>query len=212
MTNPGLSNYTRARIPSRSQHVTLDRAWHSNNRKKLLTKEKEKEKEKEKVASSPSSPHRLLILLPSSFVDAMISAPASQALLARTALRSIRTTASHTRLASVILVTASNHGIRSFSASVLHRQAAVVDTPSSSSPSSSSSTTTTTTTTPDSAADIDDAPIETTKTDFPVTTMGRKKRNKRTITAHDKARFLSKWGWFEPDTPPAKRLSSLIGS
>ncbi|KAJ1034746.1 hypothetical protein NDA13_001001 [Ustilago tritici] len=140
----------------------------------------------------------------------MISAPASQALLARTALRSIRTTASHTRLASAILVTASIHGIRSFSASVLHRQAAVVDTPSSSSSSSSSSSTITTT--PDSAADIDDAPIKTTKTDFPVTTMGRKKRNKRTITARDKARFLSKWGWFDPDTPLAKRLSSLIGS
>ncbi|UTT89590.1 hypothetical protein NDA17_001234 [Ustilago hordei] len=136
----------------------------------------------------------------------MISAPASKALLARTALRSICTTASHTRLASAILVTASNHGIRSFSASVLHRQAAVVDTPSSSSSSSSS------TTTPDSTADIDDAPIETTKTDFPVTTMGRKKRNKQTITGDDKARLLFKWGWFKPDMPSAKRSSSPKGS
>ncbi|KAJ1023156.1 hypothetical protein NDA16_003309 [Ustilago loliicola] len=125
----------------------------------------------------------------------MISASSSQALLARTALRGVRTAAAVTsgaRIASAALV-ASTNASRRFSVSSIPRQAAVVDTPANT-----------------AAADADaDAPVTITNTDFPVTTLGRKKRN-RPITVADKAKFLVKWAWFEPDSSESKQLFQFI--
>ncbi len=122
----------------------------------------------------------------------MISAPSSQALLARTALRGATTTTCKSaatarpfaRTASIAAAkTASQHSTRSFSVSALPRQAVEAD--------------------PSTQTADDIAAPTSTLANLP--TSGRKKRGKPTTDA-DKAKLLLKWGWFEPDSRDVRRL------
>lgn len=120
----------------------------------------------------------------------MISAPSSQALLARTTLRGLRTAApSSPRIASAALVVT-----RSFTISSIPRQADVVDAPAA-----------------NAAAAAVEPPIAITNTDFPVTTTGRKKRsNNKSITVADKVKSLIRWAWFQPGSSEAETLVNFI--
>ncbi len=120
----------------------------------------------------------------------MISAaPASQALLARSALRTAATasrvaTAIAAKSARTSTTTASaavSYASRSYTASAVQRQAAAVEVPTVV------------------------APAALTPTN------GRKRRNgSKPTTESDKAKLLLKWGWFEPGAPEIKQLATAL--
>ncbi|TKY89622.1 hypothetical protein EX895_001407 [Sporisorium graminicola] len=136
----------------------------------------------------------------------MISAPSSQAVLARTAFRGVaaasRVAAATARPVARTATIASNSAIasqqssRSFGVSAANRQAVEASVPT---PSSADV---------DASADIDfDADFDAAKLGELVTlpTSGRKTRGKPTTDA-DKAKLLLKWGWFEPNAPEIREL------
>lgn len=129
----------------------------------------------------------------------MISVPSSQALLARTALRGVRTApvSSPRIIASAALVAS-----RSFTVSSIPRQADLVDTPTNATP--------TVTTAGALDAAVVETPVAITNTDLPVTTSGRKKRNNKSITLADKVKSLIRWAWFEPSSAEAEKLINFI--
>ncbi|CDW98634.1 hypothetical protein [Sporisorium scitamineum] len=137
----------------------------------------------------------------------MISAPSSQALIARTAFRgaaaasrvaaaTARPVARTAKIASNSAA-ASTQSSRSFVASAAPRQAfeASIPTPAADA---------------DAAVDVDadiDADVDIAKffDSLTLPTSGRKVRGKPATDA-DRAKLLLKWGWFEPDAPEIREL------
>ncbi|SPO29470.1 uncharacterized protein UTRI_04799_B [Ustilago trichophora] len=116
----------------------------------------------------------------------MISAPSSQALLARTALRGARIAAAAkptARVTSAFVISSSaSQPSRSFTVSSIPRQEVAAI--------------------PTVADDAAQQP-------FVIPTSGRKKRGKPTTEA-DKAKLLLKWGWFEPNARKSRQLANAL--
>ncbi|SNX85761.1 uncharacterized protein MEPE_04470 [Melanopsichium pennsylvanicum] len=128
----------------------------------------------------------------------MISAPASQALLARSALRSARMTRKVARVAPAVLISSSaSQPSRSLTVSSISRNNAKIIATNIVNSTSDTSV---------DALRFADQPLV-------ITTQGRKnKRNKSPSTEMDKAKLLLKWGWFDCTHQKQLALSAALSA